>query len=349
MDYGYVNARIRGMKSRLLDKKALENLIFKPDIDSLIAELEKTPYRPEITAAKSQFSGIACIEHALRENLTRTYRKIHGFVESTDGERFLSVFLQRWDVQNIKTVLRGKAVHMTPEDIQSCIIPAGDLDEVTINEMIRQTDIRAVIDLLATWEIGFSRPLTEAYPEYVKKEDLMILESALDRYYYANALGLVRGNGPDETLIRNIITTEIDTINIKTVLRLIRDKIDPPESRRFFLEGGREFDIPRLMAIMERRSVQGVMEELALSSFYFLEKGSDTYLKTGKISVYEKELDRFLIKNGVHAFFHDPLSIASAVGYFWAKYNETINIRIISRCKTAELSDAELTEELIYV
>ena len=349
MDYGYVNARVRGMKSRLLDKKALENLIFKPDIDSLIAELEKTPYRQEIIAAKGHLSGITCIEYALRDNLTKTYRKIYSFVESTDGERFLSVFLQRWDVQNIKTVLRGKAVHMTAEDIQSCIIPAGDLDEITINEMIRQTDIRAVIDFLATWEIGFSHPLTEAYPEYVKNEDLMILESALDRYYYASALSLVRGDSPDETLIRDLVRTEIDTINIKTVLRLIRDKIDPPEARRFFLEGGREFDIPRLMTVMERRSVQGVLEELSSSSFHFLAKGSDSYQKTGKISVYEKELDRFLVKNGVHAFFHDPLSIASAVGYFWAKYNETINIRIISRCKTADLSETELTEELIYV
>ena len=37
MDYGYVNARIRGMKSRLLDRPALENLIFQPDMESLIS------------------------------------------------------------------------------------------------------------------------------------------------------------------------------------------------------------------------------------------------------------------------------------------------------------------------
>jgi V/A-type H+-transporting ATPase subunit C len=45
MDYGYVNARIRGMKSRLLDRHTLEDLIFQPDLDSLISDLEKTPYK----------------------------------------------------------------------------------------------------------------------------------------------------------------------------------------------------------------------------------------------------------------------------------------------------------------
>jgi len=45
MEYAYVNARIRAMKSRLLDRALLEQLINKPDLDSLIAELEKTSYR----------------------------------------------------------------------------------------------------------------------------------------------------------------------------------------------------------------------------------------------------------------------------------------------------------------
>ncbi len=349
MDYGYVNARIRGMKSRLLDKKALETLIFKPDIDSLIAELEKTPYRQEIISAKGQSAGIACIEQALRSNLAKTHRRILGFVHGTMGERFISIFFRRWDVQNIKTILRGKSVHMTSEDIQACMVPAGELDEVTINEMIRQPDVRSVIDLLATWENPFFRPLTEAYPAYAKDDDLVFLESALDRYYYNQSLALVSGDSPEETLIRNLIRTEIDTINLKTVLRLVRDRVESAEAKRFFLDGGREFDSERLVALVERRTVEGVVEELAQTSFRSLSKVSDSYARTEKISVYEKELDRYIIQNGVKAFFHDPLSIASAVGYFFAKFNEIINIRIISRCKTADMSEAELAEELVYV
>ena len=57
VDYGYINARMRGMKSRLLTKKALDDLIFRPDLDSLIAELEKSGYKDDILEAKAQCSG----------------------------------------------------------------------------------------------------------------------------------------------------------------------------------------------------------------------------------------------------------------------------------------------------
>jgi V/A-type H+-transporting ATPase subunit C len=183
----------------------------------------------------------------------------------------------------------------------------------------------------------------------MKDEDLVILECALDTYYYEHALASVSGNSPDETLIRDLIRTEIDTINLKTVLRLVRDKVDPQEARRFFLDGGKEFDSVQLLSFMEFRSVEEILEDLDPTSFRFLAKVSDSYARTGRISVYEKELDRFLVQSGVRAFYRDPLSIAPAVGYFWAKFNETINIRIISRCKTADMSETELTEELVYV
>ena len=80
MDWGYTNARIRGMKSRLLDHHALDSLILQPDLDSLLGELEKTPYREDIVAARGKYTGLACVEHALQENFTRTFRKILGFV-----------------------------------------------------------------------------------------------------------------------------------------------------------------------------------------------------------------------------------------------------------------------------
>lgn len=45
----------------------------------------------------------------------------------------------------------------------------------------------------------------------------------------------------------------------------------------------------------------------------------------------------------------DPLSIAVAVGYYWAKYIEITNLRIIARCKTADVPDETVRGELFYV
>jgi V/A-type H+-transporting ATPase subunit C len=349
MDYGYVNARIRGMKSRLLDHKTLEDMIFQPDLDSLIADLEKTPYKEDIIEAKVLYSGVICIEYALRKNFTRTFQKILGFVKESEAERYIKIFLHRWDVQNIKTILRGKNIHVTNEEILDCLVPAGELDEVTLTELIKQPDIRAVIDMLATWQIVYAKPLTEKYQEFIEKEDLAILECALDKFYYLEALESVKTKSYNNVLIRDILMTEIDVVNLKTLLRMIRDNIDSEQAQEFLIEGGKEFDSDALHHLMSLHGIEEVLKELEQTPYRFLADVPEIAIKTQKISVLEKQLEKFLIRKGTKAFSGDPLSVAAIIGYFWSKYNEITNIRIISRCKTVDLPDEQLKEELVYV
>jgi V/A-type H+-transporting ATPase subunit C len=349
MDYGYANARIRGMKSRLMDRKALEGLINIPDIDSLIIELENTQYKDDIQDAMTKYRGIDCVEYALRKNFTRTFKKILGFVEDQVAEKYIKIFLDRWDIQNIKTILRGKNIHATPEEMIECLMPAGELDEKTLIELIKQPDIKSVIDVMATWDVEYSRVLTKKFREYQNDKDLIVLENALDRHYYESSLKKVCGASYDETVIKSILSTEIDIVNIKTVMRMIRDRIEPEDAVKFLIEGGKRLRIEKLNQMLETKSLKGALDLLADTSYRPVADIPEEYLKKEKISVIEKKLDRLLIKNGISAFSYDPLSIAISIGYFWAKFNEITNIRIISRYKTSDLPEEWLKEELIYV
>ncbi|MFZ0004932.1 MAG: ATP synthase A1 subunit C [Methanoregula sp.] len=349
MDWGYINARMRGMKSRLLDHHTLDNLILQPDIDSLIGELEKTPYRDDIIESRGKYTGVACIEYALRKNFVRTFRKILMFAKIEEAERYITIFLHRWDIQNIKTILRGKNIHATNEEILDCLIPAGELDESILNELVRQPDPKTVIDLLATWRIPWARPLTQAFPDFARTGDLGRLECSLDRYYYEKALGSVLGSDINKTIIRRVLTIEIDTVNIKTVLRMIRDHVDPGEASQFLIPGGLEFDIKKLTALLSLHTIDDALVAMAVSRYKFLSSVPEAEVKAQKISVVEKELERYLVKQGTGSFSGEPLSVSSLIGYFWAKYNEITNVRVISRCKTADFPIESLREELVYV
>jgi len=349
MDYGYANARIRGMKSRLLTHGAMDDLIMKPDMDSLIVELEKTPYKDEIHEAGGKYSGIYCVEYALRKNFTGTFRKILGFMEDTPAERYVRIFLRRWDVQNIKTILRGKSIHTTADEIVGCLVPAGDLDDVALGELIKQPDLKAVIDLMATLRIEYAKPLTRHFKEYSGERDLIVLESALDRFYYDRALAGVRGYSYDERFIRKILRIEIDIINLKTILRMARDKVGMEEAKGLLIEGGARLRMEDMAGMLDTGSVTGVIDRLKGTSYSFMESIPEEHLRKEKISGFEKQLDRFIIMKGLNAFYGDPLSIAIAIGYFWAKFNEITNIRVIARCKTADIPEESLREELFYV
>lgn len=349
MDYGYANARIRGMKSRLLDRRTLDELAQKPDLDALIVELEKTPYKDDIADASTRYAGIYCVEYALRRNYTRMFKKIVGIVRGEPAEAYVRILLHRWDIQNIKTVLRGKSFHIPQDEVFECLVPAGDLDDVTLGEMIKQPDIKAVIDLLATWHIPYAKPLTRHFREYTDGRNLIVLESALDRFYYAKGLEAVQRDDYDENLVRDMLGTEVDVVNIKTVLRLIRDKIEPSDAGKYLLDGGRRLRRSFLLSMLDAKSLEAAVQLLKGTRYEFLAEVPEEHFRGEKVSEFEKRLDRFLIARGLDAFNGDPLSIAVAVGYYWAKYNEITNLRIIARCKTTDVPDEVVRGELFYV
>lgn len=266
-----------------------------------------------------------------------------------ESETYITILLSRWDIQNIKTILRGKNIHIPSSEIIECLVPAGQLDDTTLVELIKQPDVKAVIDLLATWGIEYSKPLTRNFKEYSEKRDISILEYAIDKFYYENAINKLSEDSYDDRLILDMISTEIDVTNIKNVLKMIRDKIEIEQAETFLIKGGITLDIEKLLSMLRSGTLEGAMKFLDVTPYKFLSELHEDAFKREKISDFEKELERYLIKRGISRFLGDPLSIAVAVGYVWAKYNEITNIRIIARCKTADITEKEIREELIYV
>jgi V/A-type H+-transporting ATPase subunit C len=348
VDYGYVNARIRGMKSRLLGPEILESLILKPDIDAIITELEKTPYREELEKAAVQHAGLACIEVALRMDIARTFRKIYSLFEEEKEEKYARILLNRWDVHNIKTILRGKNIHEPSSEILGCLIPAGELDEAILVELVKQPDVRGVIDLLATWRIAYSLPLTRHLKEFGEKRDLAVMEDALDKFYFENALESLHDETYDDRSLREMVATEIDVTNIRSVLKMVRDRISLDDAQEFLIPGG-SLKVERLMALMKAGTIKDALKQLTGTPYEFLGQVSEETFRQEKISVFEKDLERFLIRKGTDWFFGDPLSIAIAIGYVWAKFTEVTNIRIISRLKMADVAEKIIREELVHV
>jgi V/A-type H+-transporting ATPase subunit C len=345
----YVNARVRGMKRHLMDREFFEKLMSKPDVDAIITELEKTTYREAIEKASVQSSGVHLIDQALRQNLVQTYRLILSLVRDETFEKHVRIFLEKWDIQNIKTIIRGKNVHVPADDILACLVPAGQLDEATLVELVKQPDVRSVIDLLATWDIAYARPLTERFGKYTEKKDLAILEYTLDRFYYERVLRILAGKSIDDIEVRDLFTTEIDVVNIKSVLRLIRDRVKPEDGKNVLIDGGRVLDMQALLDLLNTATVRAARAALKDTPYSFLSALPEKRPGNEIISDYEKELDRYIIERQIGMFKGDPLSIAGAIGYIAAKNNEITNIRIISHCKDAYLPEEEIREELLYV
>ena len=345
----YVNARVRGMTGRLINRHEFDRLIAQTSVDGVITELEKTSYHDDILEARVLHKGINCIEYALRNNLAKTFKKIHHLTEGERSARYITLILKRWDIQNVKTILRGKNIQASNEEIARCLVHAGTLDESTLIELLKQKDVRAVIDLMATWNIEYSVPLTRHIGEFSEQRNLWKLEYALDEYYYRSIEGILAKGNADDLIVLDFIGTEIDAMNIKNILILIRDSVPPEEGQKILLGGGKLFDRRHLLEMLKIQSIGDFLKMLETTEYAFLKKVDPEAIKAGKISAIEKEIERFLVRKGIAMLRGDPFSFTIVIGFLWSKENEISNIRVIARAREAGLPDDAMEAEIFYV
>ena len=115
-NYAYATARIKSKKSLLLTNDNYPKLLMM-DLNEIGRFMGETQYKTEMAELASKYSGVDLIELGTSRNLAHTYRSIIGFC-SGDLKEIVAGYLRRWDMWNIKTILRGKYSNATVEEIQ---------------------------------------------------------------------------------------------------------------------------------------------------------------------------------------------------------------------------------------
>lgn len=349
VDFSYPNARIRAMRSDLLDLNFYQKLLEIEEPSALISALGETVYKGDVEEGTLKYSGTLGVEEAFRKNITRTFAKIYNMVEG-DARDLVEILLGRWDVHSLKTILRGKNVGAPIEEILESLIPAGRLNEVFLTELAKQPDIKAVIDLLVMTRVPFGKPLAKAFPQYSQTKNLVRLELALDEFFYDYALQKTKISLFDAQLVHEVFKREIDVINILTILRLVQQKIEDAEKALFFIEEGKYIDREQFLELVKSGDVESVVHKLEKTPYgETLKEAFVSYMDRGALSVMERSLEKLLIRKNTKLFRADPLSIALIIAYIWAKYNEIINLRIIVRGKALGMPSQKIKEDLVLV
>lgn len=347
-DYGYVNARVRGMRSHLLTKDFFMRLVEAPDSEAVQSLLEQTIYRREVSEAFLLDPVRPDYDRALSLNLVAAFRKVH---EATGGEahRLVSILLSRYDVQNIKTVLRGKKGNATPSEITSLLVPVGDLRMDKLEHMAQQREIKDVISYMNDQQLKYALPLAAAYPAYQKKEyDLSVLEIALDRYTFEQAARELKGKDKNVEMVRTMISGEVDLRNISVLVRIRGLKLEDEQVEDLWIPGG-TFNGEQFLALHRLGDIVQLVSEYPDPRYRrLLEKALAKYQEEDVVA-FDRELEHELVRCGVAMGNLDVLGIGVIIGFIWAKQNEVINLRIVLRGKMMDQPQAEIKKNLFFV
>ena len=348
-DYGYANARIRGMRSKLLKSEALERLMQADDIHQLIQELLQTPYGPDLEETLLMGRDAAQVAAGLRQNLVRTYRKVFDFMND-EAKDICSTLLGRWDVFNLKTILRGKHLGLAAGEISEALLPVGLLRQVDLDGLLLQNDVRGVVDTAFTWDLPQAIAMRHGWAEYQKTGELADLELALDRYYSTWAAERLYRRGRNYEMGRRILGIQVDVLNLIMVFRAARENLTPEQSGDYFLLGGLDIELDLYTRLAALSDIDEILDGLRATHFgKLLDDAALHYVETTSIATFERALEDYFTRKVIAVGSTDPLGVGIPLAYLWSKQNEVTNVRIVTKATEIGIPADRTKRELILV
>jgi len=331
--YAYITGRVRAMKTKLIPHEMYQRMLGM-EIPEITRYLEETQYKEEIDTMAKDYSGAELVEYATFANLAKTYRKL--LQVSIDEPQFLILeYLRRWDIWNIKTILRGKFYGASEEDIMKYLVPAGELDPEFLEGLAKKERVEEVIQAFDG---------TDYYVALAQYDGQMLssVENALDKLYYFRMERAVGGTlSVGGGLLLKYVRKEIDVKNLVTLFRMNKAGIDASVIQDNLIPGGKlHEELSRMAGQSYNEFVRG------LEGYPFWSAISDVVGEEGGVSRIEARLRAYLVRYAWAISNYHPLSILPVLGYIVSKDTEVSNIRKIVRGKEAGLS-AELIEEQV--
>ena len=323
-------SRIWVLETKLLDKSKIERMLDAKTADDALKILGETEYVNVMSTVKRA----ADYEEVLSTELKRVYNLMYELCPVKSVVDLMSV---KYNYHNLKVILKGKFLK---KDLSYMFIDLGNED---LNEIKRKIDSGNYNDLKEEHRIAVEAVVTD----FELTKDPQRIDIIMDRYMFKKLVEIKNELG--YPFIDKLVNALIDSTNIKTLLRIKRQKKGRDFASEVMISGG-AIDSENLVALINE-SPENIIVRLQ-STIYsdMIKKGIEAYITTDSANLLEKLSDNYvmaLMKDSKFVTF-GPERILS---YIYAKETEIKIIRIIMVGKLNNIAEEVIRERLrdIYV
>ena len=317
--YAYLHTRVSLYAGQLLGLDQLDAMIDHP-----YGEDTHDAVQPDATA---QYTG-----DLDQSNVTILLRELSVLVRPLSGSarELLGYWAHRFELGNLKTIIRGKMANQPQPAIAEQLQDMGAFTSLPIAELL-QSDSPAEL-LRRLEQTPYAEIASQARHLLEQGEALFALDSALDRRYFA---GLARrGAALDDTsaqLLRDIVGSIIDRVNLVWLLRY-RYAYNLPPAQAYYLLIPASHRLPQqqLQQLAQCASFEDAIGSLPAPFDRILAGASNTTEVTLKM---EQEGWRI----ATHTLNHSSFNVARALAYMMLRERDLRRLRAIVRGRNMQM------------
>ncbi len=265
-------------------------------------------------------------------------RALVRFLPPRAGE-LVSWYNRRFEIENLKTVLRSVHYGLDPSRARSSLIPLR-ATQWRWDVLLEAQSIASVVHQIR--ESPYARPLENAMERYQQERRLFYLEIALDLFYFQKLVRLIESqSGKDAADARRFLGRAIAVQNLLWAYRYrIYGRMTPEEIINYTLHHAfaAGLDTVRRVALGSPLDVEAVR-----MGFRITPGISDVEGLTEIEVLAERERFRY-----ARAAIRRPLfQLRGALAYLWLLEAEVRDLTVIAEGKLAGLSSAEIGKRLV--
>ncbi len=332
------------MKSLLFRKEDYHKML-KMSFNEIAKFLQDSNYKKEINTLATEYSEADLLELALNRNLAESFKKLIRISPYELG-LLIREYVKRKDIDDIKTIVRGKFTNADEKLVASSITAAGTLSYDFLLSLLKKESIEEI--LKNNRLVDFSL-LMDGLKDLTKKNKLVGIENALDKYYHTHLIQFSRILPKEGALFRNFLLKEVEILNILTLLRLKKAKLGKEIVKDFIIPSGSKLKDSKIINLASFDDLEEISKELERTEYRnAIKKGIEEFKKTGSLIMLETELYKYLLSQSTLFMHQHPLSIDVILGYMFAKDIEVRNLKIIVKGKQLGLSEEFIESQLVF-
>jgi len=339
--YPYTYLRTIVMKRNLLTKSDYDKIL-KMGPNEIGKYLEDFEYKKEVDELAMEYKGIELIERTLQLNLGNNFDKLLK-ISPYDLRLLIVVYLKRYDIYNIKTIIRSKFSDISDEETIKHLSPSSVENRDFFGKLI---SLKTVEEVFSSLDFIDEKDQRAALDHFKSNNSLSYIENVLDKFYFNFVFSQLRYLTLEGKLYKRFLLNEIDVLNVKLLLRLKEQNTSEQNIKEFiFNHGTIKKDI---MEKMIKSDIPGIMKEMENTDFKDV---VDKYSKESEKINYtdlEIDLDKFLLEQSRKLIRQHPMSVDVILGYMFLKDLEVKNLSRIIKAKQLSLSE-EFIEKTIVI